>query len=49
MRGGDNMLTLLKMVLSANFWVGAVVGSLLTYVFYPLIKSSLEKLFKITK
>lgn len=40
---------LLRMVLSANFWVGAIIGSLLTYVFYPLMQSSLDKLFKITK
>jgi hypothetical protein len=43
------MIVLLKMVLSANFWVGAIIGSLLTYVFYPLMQSSLDKLFKITK
>lgn len=39
------MIVLLKMVLSANFWVGAIIGALLTYVFHPLIQSSLEKLF----
>lgn len=43
------MLALIKIVLSANFWIGAIIGSLLTYVFYPLIKTSLDKLFKITK
>jgi len=43
------MLGLLKMVLSANFWIGAIVGSLLTYVFHPLIQASLDKLFKKTK
>ncbi len=43
------MISLLKMVLSANFWVGAIIGSLLTYMFHPVIQASLNKLFKITK
>lgn len=43
------MLSLLKMVLSASFWVGAIIGSLLTYVFHPLIQASLDKLFKKNK
>lgn len=43
------MIALLKIVLSANFWIGTIVGSLLTYVFYPLIQSSLDKLFNRNK
>jgi len=40
------MIELLKMVSSANFIIGAIVGAVVVYVFRPLIDSALGKLFK---
>jgi RsiW-degrading membrane proteinase PrsW (M82 family) len=37
---------LIGMLFSGYFWIGAALGCLLMYIFQPLVKSMLDKLFK---